>query len=491
MNAIAKLARHKIAKNTSALISAQIASRALSIFYVAALARYVGAEGIGKISTATALNGLLVLVVGPGLNTLLVRDVAADAKNAATYVSNMLFLRCLLGVPFILLTVAMAQEGRYPSDTVAIIHAYTVVYLFDALDGILTSVFQAFERMEYEAGSQIVRDLINVSLSLLAIYFRQSLFTIVFISVIAQACKLLFLMTLMSGHLVRPRLAISFRTSKTLLISSLPFGGLLILHTVQAQLGTFVLSLYHTADTVGIYSAAYSLIIMLLLLPGAFSAAIFPAFSRLYVQARHDLQHFYQICYKYLLVVGFPLGLGTMLVGDKVILLIYGDEFAGSATILRILAVFLFTVVGYSNGPLLNAAGKQRFFAWTQGLAVCANGILCLLLVPTWGPVGAAIAFVLPGIGTFFVHSIACHRLFGLSLSWLTMSKVLLATLLMGLAVSIALQSGVPWPVVVFIVAPSIYGLAILLLGIVKRAELQVLAGAPRSSWIVEETALT
>jgi O-antigen/teichoic acid export membrane protein len=491
MNAIAKLAKHKIAKNTSALISAQIASRVLSIFYVAVLARYVGTEGIGKISTATALNGLLVLVVGPGLNTLLVRDVAVDAKKAATYVSNMLFLRCLLGVPFILLTVAMAQEGRYPSDTVAIIHAYTVVYLFDALDGILASVFQAFERMEYEAGSQIVRDLINVSLSLLAIYLRQSLLTIVFISAIAQACKLLFMMALMYGRFVRPRLAISFRTSKTLLISSLPFGGLLILHTVQAQLGTLVLSLNHTADTVGIYSAAYSLIIMLLLLPSAFSTAIFPHFSRLYIQARHDLQHFYQICYKYLLVVGFPLGLGTMLVGDKVVLLIYGDEFEGSATVLRILAVFLFTVVGYSNGPLLNAAGKQRFFAWTQGLAVCANGILCLLLVPTWGPVGAAIAFVLPGIGTFFVHSIACHRLFGLSLPWLTMSKVLLATLLMGLAVSIALRSGVPWPVVVFIVAPSMYGLSILLLGIVKREELRVLAGAPSSSWIVEETART
>lgn len=491
MNAIAKLAKHKIAKNTSALILAQIATRALSIFYVAALARYVGAEGIGKISTATALNGLLALVVGPGLNTLLTRDVAANTKKAGTYVSNMLFLKSLLGVPFILLTVAVAHVAGYPDDIAFVIYAYTLVYLMDTLGEILIAVFQAFERMEYEAASQIVRDLINISLSLLAIYLRQSLLTIVFISVIAQVCKLLFMTALVYGRFVRPCRAISFRTSKTLLISSLPFGVLLILYTVQAQFGTFILSLYHTADTVGIYSAAYSLFFMLMILPSAFSTAIFPAFSKLYVQARHDLQHFYQICYKYLLVVGFPLGLGTMLVGDKVILLIYGDEFEGSVIVLRILAVFLFTVVGYSNGPLLNAAGKQRFFAWTQGLAVCANGILCLLLVPPWGPVGAAIAFVLPGIGTFFVHSIACHRLFGLSLPWLTMSKVLLATLLMGLVVSIALRSGIPWPVVVFIVALSTYGLSILLLGIVKREELQVLAGAPSSSWIAEETALT
>jgi O-antigen/teichoic acid export membrane protein len=246
-------------------------------------------------------------------------------------------------------------------------------------------------------------------------------------------------------------------------------------------LGTFVLSLYHTADTVGLYSAAFSLITMLLLLPNAFSLAIYPTFSKLYVHARHDLQRFYQICYKYLLVVGFPLGLGTMLVGNRVILLVYGHEFEGSATAIRILGFFLCTIVGYSNGPLLNAVGRQRFFAWTQGLAVGATGILCLLLIPKWDLVGAAIAFVLPGVATFFVHSIASHRQVGLSLPWLAMGKVLLATLLMGLITSFSLGAGVPWLVVVFIIAPVAYGLSVLSLGIVKREELRILGGASTS----------
>jgi O-antigen/teichoic acid export membrane protein len=180
-----------------------------------------------------------------------------------------------------------------------------------------------------------------------------------------------------------------------------------------------------------------------------------------------------------------------MLVGDKVVSLIYGAEFEGSATIIRILAVYLFTLVGYSNGPLLNATGKQHFFAWTQGLAVGATGILCLLLIPRWGPVGAAIAFVSPAIATFFVHSTASHRQVGLSLPWSAMGKVLVATLLMGLVAFTSLRLGVPWLAVVFIVAPSAYGLSLLLLGIVKRAELQVLAGAPSSGGIVEEAALT
>jgi O-antigen/teichoic acid export membrane protein len=482
MHVIDKIARHKIAKNTSVLVVSQIATRVLSIFYAAALARYVGTEGVGKISTAIAVNSILVLMVVPGLKTLLVRDVAADARKADAYVSNMIFLRVLLGVPFILLTAIVAHVAGYPNDTVLIVYVYTLVYLLDALSEVLAAVFQAFECMEYEAASQVVQRLVNISLSLLAIYLGWSLLAIAWMSVVARVCQLLMLIILVHRRFVRLRPAVSWSTSKRLFLSSLPFAAWLIFAMVQVQLGPFVISLCHTADAVGIYSAAYTLIGILLFLPSAFSSAIYPTFSRLHVQARHDLPHFYQLCYKYIPVVGFPLGMGTILVGDRVITLVYGDDFEGSAAVIRILGLFLFTIVGYSNGGLLNATGRQRFFAWTEGLALVANVTLCLLLVPTWGPVGAAIALTASGVAVLLIRSIACHRQLGLSFPWLTTGKTLLATLLMGAAVSTALQAGVPWLVVAFTVAPSVYGLSLLLLGIVRRDELRILASAPSSS---------
>ena len=87
-----------VAKNTSVLLAGQIFSRVLQIFYVAALARYIGADGIGKISTATALNGMLILLVAPGITTLLIRDVASNRKLVTTYLGNMLFIRFFINV---------------------------------------------------------------------------------------------------------------------------------------------------------------------------------------------------------------------------------------------------------------------------------------------------------------------------------------------------------------------------------------------------------
>jgi O-antigen/teichoic acid export membrane protein len=475
----AEVGTHRIAKNTLLLLLAQIGSRAVAIVYVAALARYVGADGIGKISAATALVGIVVLILAPGLDALLVRDVAVDTDKATGYVSNMMVSRLFLGIPFLMLVMIVANVAAYSADIMPIIFVYALVYLFDSLGEILISLFRAFQRMEYDAGTQVARDLINFSLSLLAIYLHLPLLAIVFMSFVAQACKLVLMLVLSIHRFVRPPLAVSLRTMKTLFVSSLPFGGLVVLYTIQGQLGTLVLSLSHPPETVGTFAAANTLITTLMLVPGAISVAIFPALSKLHVRAPGDLPRHYALVYKYLLILGFPLGLGTMLVGDQVIFLIYGHGFEGSVIVLRVLAPFLFTFVTYCNGPLLYATGRERFFAQTLALAVCAYGLLCFLLIPRWGSVGAAIAFVTTSVVTTSTYSVACHRLLKLSLPWITIGKVALATVLMGLVTFIAQASGMNWLVVTLLVAPSCYIGLLFLLKLVKRDELQNFVGLP------------
>ena len=180
MNKEVKPASGRIATNTGVLFLSQVTSRFVGVFYLAALARYVGPEGIGELATATALCGLLVFIVGPGLDVLLMRDIAADHRKVASYVANGLFIRFMLGIVFVLLVWLAPGVVHYSSSTAAIVRAYSLVYLFDVLGEILAGAFRAFERMEYDAASQIMRDLINVSLSLVAIYLHQSLLTITF-----------------------------------------------------------------------------------------------------------------------------------------------------------------------------------------------------------------------------------------------------------------------------------------------------------------------
>jgi O-antigen/teichoic acid export membrane protein len=477
-----KLKKYKVAKNTSVLALGQILSRFLTIFYLAALARYVGTEGIGQISTANALNNILLLLVVPGLSILFVRDVAPEPEKASNYISNMIFLRLIFIIPYVAFSVGFAYLGGYPQETAYIIHLYMALYMFDTLSEVLISAFRANERMEYEAGIQLARDLINIGVSLVAIYLEWSLIAIVAVSVFAQFCKFSMSLWAVWGRFARPKLSVDLSLTKSLLFASLPFGLLLVISTLQSQLGTFVLSLFHAADTVGIYAAANTLIVMLLFIPNSFAGAIFPNFSRLHHESQDNLRHFYQLSYKYLLILGFPLGLGTMLVGDRAITLIYGGSFQEADDVIRIMAIFLFMIVGYSNGSLLHATNRQRFYAWTQGAAAILNGVLCFLLIPGFGPIGAAIAFTGSGVLTFFLHSIACHRQLDLNLPWLTMGQVAVATLVMGLAVVAGIEIGIPWFIVAALIAPIVYLGALLGLRIVQLQELKTLAGGQMPS---------
>jgi O-antigen/teichoic acid export membrane protein len=464
-----------IVTNATALLLSQVASRAVAIVYVAALARYVGPVGIGRVGSGTALCGVLALTIAPGLDALVIRDIAADHRKAASYLANGLFIRLMLGMGFLLLVWIVSQTAGYSTETVAIVRAYGFVYLLDALSEITAGVFRGFERMEFDAFSQIVRDFANFLLSLAAIYLHQSLLVIVLVSVAAQASRLLLLLVVVRFRYTPQPPGLNLRIIKKLLVNSLPFGILLIAFTMRFQIGVLVLSLSRPVRQVGLYTAAQTLLLSLLFLPASLQAAIEPVFSRLYSHTGNMLPQFYQLWFKLFMLMGFPLAVGSLLVGGRIISLVYGAEFVESFRIWRVLGIYLLTLPAYANGPLLRMTGKQNIYAKVQGLAVVGYGVLCLLLVPTWGADAAAAAFVAGEVATFLVTSAISHRSMGLRLPLLAIVQVSTSTLLMGLGVAIALALGVYWPIVVLLVAPLIFVCSNALLHTVKRSEMQLL----------------
>jgi O-antigen/teichoic acid export membrane protein len=199
----------------------------------------------------------------------------------------------------------------------------------------------------------------------------------------------------------------------------------------------------------------------------------------LHAYDRKSLSMIYQLSYKYLMLVGFPVGLATMLFGGQIIVLIYGEQFKEAGAVVAILAVSLLTMMSYGNGPLLNAIGKQRFFAWTQAVVIFANALFCLIFIPYWGVTGAAWATMLSSVGGFFVHSIVCHRQLGLSFPWATTIKTLASASFMTIACLLAKKYGMPWWLVALTIMPLAYATLVVLLRLIQPQELRVLAYGP------------
>ena len=446
-----------VLKNTTVLSVARIISMGLGVVYVAALARYIHAAGMGKIATATSLVSMLILLVNFGFSNLLIRDIAADRRRVGIYVSNALLLRMLLSIVLGVVIFEITRMARYPDDTTLVILIYTFAYVFDSLTDVIVSAFVAFERMEVPAALQVGRDLANIVLSLGAIYLHAGLIAIVLISALVNIVKLGVSLALLKGRLVDSKLQIDLRFCWRLIVGALPFGALLVTGLADRGVDVALLSLYRPAVEVGWFSAANVLVTYLLLLPGQFMNAIFPVFARFNEASRVGLQEAYRNSFRYLLILGFPLWVGTVVTADSGIDLVYGPGFENGATALRIMAFHLLWMHGFANGALLVATGAQSFLAVIEGVGAGLNIAVALLLIPRFGFLGASIAAVVSGIVFSLPIAVICHRRLGISLPYALALKTLASSLLMGAVAALCLREGIGLFVVVLVIGPTVY----------------------------------
>ena len=473
-----------VSKNTAVLIVGYCISCALRIVYVGALAHYIGTTGLGRISTATALVSILILLVNFGLDTLIVRDVAGSPGKASKYVTNIACLRILLSVVFAILLAVVATVSNYPYETQIIIALYGLASVLDAISGIARSIFNAFQRMEFSSATDLARDLLNVGFSMLGIWLGWSLVSIVAVSAGASLLKLIISLVTMFRRFVRPQLQIDLPLCGQLLSTATPFAVLLVISVASTQMSTVILSWAGRAEDVGIYAAAAMPISMLMMLPNMFMESILPAFSDHYRKSAASLAQSYTYCFKAMLIVGFPLGAGTILVSEYVIPLIFGHGFDKATLLMDIMAVQLMTMVGYVNGAFLNASNRQTLFSILRAIMVVLSIILCVVLIPIYSYVGTALAVAIPALVDFGLYSVLCHRYARLALPWSTAGRIGLATIIMGGAGYLALHAGVNIIAVVFLLAPALYISALFLFKVISGEEKRFFIQLVPLSWL-------
>jgi O-antigen/teichoic acid export membrane protein len=466
-----------VAKNASFLLLGRVISIGLGLVYYASLARYIHAAGLGKIAIATSLVSLLTLLVNFGLSQVIIRDVSTDKAKAQIYVSNSLFLRGVLSIVFVFTLIIVTKITNYPSDTILIIYIYATAYIFDEFTDVAFSIFNASEKMEYMTAIQVGRDIINIVLSLGAIYFHTSLIVIVLISALANLFKLAVSWFVLRWRFTKPSFHLDAQLCRRLFITALPFAALAILSSVHRQIDTVILSFYRPEAEVGWFSAANIPIGYLLLLPSTFLQAIFPVFARFHGFSKSSLQLAYVTSFNYLLLLGVPLCIGTLATADQVISLIYGRGFEKAALSLRISSLPLFWMFGYANGGLLNATGGQKLSASVAGMAALINVLLALWLIPSHGYIGASIAAVAPGILFFFPLTLICHRRVGVGLPYALAAKTLISALCVGAATIFALKVRINLFIALFLIAPIVYALCLLALRAISRADMALLVG--------------
>lgn len=429
-----------VAKNVSVPTGIQLLNRLLDFGFAIFMLRYLGPTNAGKYAFAVALLSYFIVLTDFGLTTLTTREVARSKQEANRYLSNSAILRLFL--TFGSLPVLGGILGLYAwssdltADT-AWAAVLLVVGLFPSgLASALSSVFSAHERMEYAAAVALVSNLLKLALGAIALLLGFGIVGLAMVSIAVSAVTAGLLFYLFRRVLFRPFLEFDLRFQWRMMRTSYPLMMNIFLSAVFFRMDVVLLKPMQGDLVTGWYTTAYKFVDGLVIIPSLFTLAIFPILSRYADAGNGFLRRAYIMSLRGLLLVAMPLAVGISLLGDRIVTLFFGQDFAPAGIALSILIWFLpFSFINSLTQYVLIAANKQRFLTLAFIIGASFNIAANWGLIPIYSYVGASVTTVLSEIVLMITFLVAVWKHVGsvpfVEISW----RPVLAALLMGAAI--------------------------------------------------------
>ncbi len=376
------------------MFSGDVFSRILGFFATIWLARVLGAYWFGGVSFAFTFLGYALLLVDPGLSSLGTREVAKSPFLSRSYISKIIPLRFVLAISAFIIIIVLSFLIPAIAEVRPLIILYSLSLFPYALS--VEWFFRGIEEMKYLGISAViaysfylftilafVRSSVNINL-VPFFWFAGGTLATLFLGLVARKKKEL--------KIENPQLEI---TSWDLLRRALPIGVGTIMTQIYFNFDITMLGFMRGIREAGLYTSAYKLLMFLLLIDRVFSIVILPLISRYYKESRERLESILSLAGKAVITVVLPIGAGGTMLALPLIQFIYGEGYTTASLVFQILVwTLVITTIGsiYTQG--LIASGNEKKYAIAMVTGTVANIILNIIMIPTLGMVGAAIATV-------------------------------------------------------------------------------------------------
>jgi O-antigen/teichoic acid export membrane protein len=382
--------RRRVASNTAVQVAGKGVVLALGLVSIAVLTRYLGPDEYGRYTLALMYMQLFGVLADVGLYTTVVREISKDRSRTEELVGNTLTLRLLLSFAVIALAAGISLLLPYDHDVrVAILLAGGPL-----LFGMLTTSFVAILQSRLLMGRAVVGDVLGRSVALGLVLLVAGL-DLGFYAVMGAAAGGA-LATMVTTWLVTRGLAVvRFRVDpvvwRALLATALPLGLALAVNALYFRADTLIISLYEPFGQVGLYTLAYRILELALVLGTIFLNTTFPVLSEAVARNEPRALRVIETSTDLFVILGAPLVVGGLVLAPDIIELAGGSDFRDAATPLRILLVA--GALAWVNGVFgfaLIAKERQASALWLNASGLTFNVALNFLLVPRYGIVAAA-----------------------------------------------------------------------------------------------------
>lgn len=384
---------HVLLRNSSWLLIQKGVNFTFGFFIGLFVLRYLGPARYGELSYAISITGILSFLAVLGLDSIVVRELIKYPDKKNIILGTTFVLKLIGSLSLIITAVAgefiLSGEGR----SIKFVFIIAIGYVFDAFR-VVDFHFQAQKELKYPAIARVFGDII---FSLGRIYFvltNAEIEKFVWLQGFYMAFYGLFFYLINQKHGIPIRLwRYSVKEAKTLLTHSMPliFSSIMVL--LYARIDQVMLKKLVGSEMVGTYAAILKLVEMFYLVPTIITTSVFPTLVDLReTNYQHYLKRLQNLHSLFFIILFFVSVVVTIFAGI-IVDICYGEAYSDGTIVLQIMiwnSIFL----GFfsASGCWYIAENLQRLAFWRNSLGGIANIILNLLLIPTLGAVGSAIA---------------------------------------------------------------------------------------------------
>ena len=436
-------------KNIGFKILGEFFNRVITFFFYLFIARFLGDQVFGTFSFADSFVGLFVFLIDFGINSVLIRDVSRDREKLSFYYIRLTPLKLGLALAtWLLLTVTILSFKQDPY-LIGVVILMGGVRVLTVLLEYHWALFNAIEQMEYEALLKIVNRCLIVVFGVASLLAGAKLLGLASAMLVAYVISLLFGFFLLGRILHIFRMEIDWDFWKQIARQALPLAPSILFWIAYYRVSIVQLSILSGDDAVvGWFSVSLKILDTLIVIPFLIVGGVFPIFSDLYANLRDSLKKAAQKSFQYLLILAVPITVGTVVLAEPIIRLLFGPGYLPAVPALQILMLaMVFVFLNFISFYLLVSMDLQ----W-RTLVSSLVGLGCLvglnqMMIPPFGYLGAGWVMVISTGAMFLLNYLLLPADLSPLLSKATVFRVLVSGAIMGSGVYLLREENL-WVVV-------------------------------------------
>ncbi|MFZ6015195.1 MAG: flippase [Patescibacteria group bacterium] len=400
----------KVAKNALVLMLATTGQKFVAFLAFTLVARLVGPETTGAYFYAVSVTSIFVIISDLGITPVVIRSIAGARQGSEKLLGAAIRAKFLLVPIAVLASLGYGVLRGNATEVLAAIAVACIAMSADAFHLILYGALRGRQNLKPEALGMFIGQVLTGSAAVS--------FAILGYGAIGLAGSLAIgsIWNVIWAFFNVRRLKITFNKPgkvdiKSLSNQAIPFAIAGIAVKVYSYVDSLMLEAFKGTTAVGYYAVAYKLTYAMQFVPLTFTAALYPALSSAFAKKQDkELQQTFIGSMRLMAAVGFPISAGLSALAPRLIPAIYGPEFSGSIAAMTILPWVLLPIfVDFPIGALLNGSNRAHLKTMAMVGTMLVNAILNFILVPGYGPMGAAWAGVfsfwfLVTIGIIFTY---------------------------------------------------------------------------------------